>query len=117
MVAREPSEAHQSGGDGDRHLLGQGEKLLVGVGDDHTAAGIDQGFLGLGQQFDGLLDLSGMPLIGGVVPAQFDFGGIAEFGAFGHDVLGKIHHDRSGPAGAGDVKGLLDRGGESLSRL
>ena len=33
MVAREPSEAHQGVGDGDGHLLGQGEKFLVGVGE------------------------------------------------------------------------------------
>ena len=104
VVAGEPAEAHQGGGDGDGHLLGQGEELFVGVGDDHAAPGVDHGLLGLRQQVEGFLDLSGVPLVRGVVPSHFDFGGVAEFGAVGDDVLGEVHQHRSRPAGAGDVR-------------
>ena len=75
---------------------------------DHTAAGINQRLLGIGQQIDSLFDFAQVALDLRVVTAMTRLGGRQILTQRRHDILGQIHHDRSRPATLGDMERFVD---------
>ena len=108
VVVREGTPSQQGGDDRNLGLLGQLPQLVVAAGDDDAVARQYHGPLGLGDELRSPLDLGGMAVHNGLVTRQVDAIRVVELRRLRENVLGDIHQDRAGPAGVGDVEGLLD---------
>lgn len=118
----ESTETVESGGDGDRSLLGESaEELRAALGLDNTMAGIDDGFLGdvdePGNTVDRGVELLAAQLNGGTGGGTGDGGdgGIGRDGAAkdtSGDILGKIDEDGARSAASSDLEGLVNATGK-----
>ena len=111
------AEAEQRGGDGDVLAFGEGEDLGDRAGLDDAVAGEDDGLLRLLDEGYGLLDGGG---VGRQPGAEHRVGAVGaglrhvevEDGGGLLGVLGDVDEDGAGAAGAGDLKGFADGGGD-----
>ena len=108
VLRREGAEPHQRRRHGGLGHLGQAPDFFRGVRGDDTAAHVEHGTLGPQDRARGLLDLAGVPVVGGVIRAEMDLVRVLEGPLLHQDVLGQIHMDRSRAAGGRDVERLLD---------
>ena len=106
------TQPHQGVGDRRIQVTRQTDDFITGVGQDRTAADIDERTLGLGNQLGRFLDLARMAAGGRLVAADADRLRIMETGFCLLDILGNVHHHRAGTAGTGNVECLLDGGGQ-----
>mmetsp|Transcript_75033 Transcript_75033/g.176104 ORF Transcript_75033/g.176104 Transcript_75033/m.176104 type:complete len:330 (-) Transcript_75033:4705-5694(-) len=107
--ARHCAQAHQRVGAGEAEQVDQLAQLGRGFAQDDPAAGVDVRAPGLQQQLHGLADLAAVALLHRVVGPHLDAVRVAEHSLGKRDILGDVHDDRAGTAGAGDVEGLLQR--------
>ena len=112
--SRKGAEAHEGQRAG---IAGEPDELAKELGGarpgiDHAAAAIEQRALGLGHQLDRRLDQLRVALELGVVALVLDRRAAAVLVLGLEDVLRQVDDDRSGPAAARDIEGLVDRAGE-----
>ena len=109
VARRVAAEAHQRVRAREAEQVDERAQLGRRVAEDHPAAGVDVRPLGGEQQLHRLADLPAVALLHRVVRAHLDARRIVVRRARHRDILRDVDHDRPGPAGAGDVEGLLDR--------
>ncbi len=113
------AESHQRLRDRVAELAHELAQFVGGVAHDDAAAGVDHRPLGRQHQFDGALDLAGVPFEIRVVGAHLEIGRVLvrNLDVRRGDVLRYIDDDRAGAPGGGDVKRLLQRLGELVQVL
>ena len=89
--------------------LDQGEQLGGGVGVEDAAAGVDDRLLRLDDRLRRLAHLPLVNLRRRAPAGQVDLGRVREVDLGLLGVLGDVDEHGAGPAGAGDVEGVLDR--------
>lgn len=112
VAARERADTEQGCDDRDLRLLGERLQLLEGVRDRHAVAGENHRAFGRVDELGRLLDrrlvaLARRDVAGEVYRFRPD-----ELCGLLEDVTWNINQHRTGPAGAGDVEGFLDRPGD-----
>ncbi len=102
------SLAHQRGGHRNLEIFRQLQHLAVGIGGDRATSHIQQGPLALANQPQGVVDLAGVALNGGLVAGQIDLARLHR-----HivklrqaNVFGNIDQHRAGATGLGNIKRL-----------
>ena len=116
VIVGERAYAKKGGDDRYLGLLGKLPELVVGAGKGDAVTGENDGPFGLVNQLDGLLDLAVVALQVRLVARQVDLQSVVvlverlvgKLDLLGLHVLGYVDDDRAGPAGVGDVEGLLD---------
>jgi hypothetical protein len=118
VAGRVGAQPHQRIGDRVAEQVDQRAQLVRGIAEQHAAAGIDVGSLGVQQQLQRLADLAAVALAHRVVRAHLDLVGVAVVADLleGH-VLRHIHHHRARPAAARNVKCFFHRHGQILGIL
>ncbi|KAK72916.1 hypothetical protein L573_2108 [Bordetella holmesii H620] len=112
---RHRAQAHQGVGARRAGLVHQVAQGLGGIGQDHAAARVDHGTLGVQQHLHGLLDLALVPLVHRRVRAHRDLAlGRRVLALRDGDVLRDIDQHGAGTAGAGDEEGTAHGLGQVL---
>ena len=114
IAFRERAQPHQSGGDRNRKLAGQGCQLIGGIAQHHTTTHVQHRTAGLQQHGDRFFHLAGMSLKIRLVAANLHGFGINELCLGDLHILGEIHQHRTRSAGSGNVEGLLHNRGNIL---
>ena len=105
-------QAHQGIGDGKPQGAGEFGQLRVGIGQDNAAAGVDHRFTRLQHQVDCPFDLPRVAFYGRPVGSHVHRIRVLVGAGICRHVLGNVHHDGTGTAGAGDEKRLLNDAGQ-----
>ena len=115
VVGGKGADAQQSGDDRYLGLFGQFFQFGVGVGNEDAVAGQDERPLGLVNQFASLGNLDVVRRARGKIAGQVDaFRPDKGHPVAGQHIFGNVEKHRAGAAGAGNVKGFLDGGGDVL---
>ena len=113
MVGWHQANAHHGLDHRDGTALSQLQQLSAGISQPHAAAGTDEGLAGAGDGLYHPLDLQIVALDAGLIaPDVHLFGVVKALQVLLLHVNGNINENRTGPAGGGDVEGLLHHPGD-----